>query len=91
MGASRKWAYNNSECLDAEYFKIIADKLIEENDIKCLLHTLVVDVIIKDNTICGVITESKSGRNGILAKRVIDCSGDADVLIYQGLNLDKIN
>ena len=84
MGASRKWAYNDSQCLDAEYFKIIADKLIEENNVKCLLHTLVVDVIVQENIIKGVIIETKLGRNAILAKRVIDCTGDADVAYLSG-------
>ncbi|MBW1847853.1 MAG: FAD-dependent oxidoreductase, partial [Deltaproteobacteria bacterium] len=36
-------------------------------------------------TIKGVITESKSGRRAILAKRVIDATGDADVAFYAGV------
>ena len=32
----------------------------------------------------GIITESKSGRRAILAKRVIDCTGDADVAHFAG-------
>ena len=34
MGGSTKWPYNDSECLDAEKFKIIADKLVTEAGIK---------------------------------------------------------
>lgn len=84
MGASSKWAYNDSQCLDTEQFKLIADELIKENKIKPLLHTFVVDAIVKSNTIMGVVTESKSGRNAIYAQRVIDCSGDADVAYFAG-------
>ena len=29
MGGTMKWPYNDSECLDADFFKIVADKLIE--------------------------------------------------------------
>jgi flavin-dependent dehydrogenase len=75
LGATRKFAYNDSDCLDAERFKLIADGLIEENGIRPYLHTWVVDVIKDGNKIRGVVTESKSGRQAILAKRVIDCSG----------------
>ena len=32
----------------------------------------------------GIITESKSGRRAILADRVIDCTGDADVAYLAG-------
>ena len=34
----------------------------------------------------GVITESKSGRTAILADRVIDCTGDADVCFLAGVD-----
>jgi len=47
MGATSKWAYNDSDCLDTEQFKMIADNLILENKIKPLLHTYVVDAIVK--------------------------------------------
>ena len=32
----------------------------------------------------GIITESKSGRRAIIADRVIDCTGDADVAHFAG-------
>ena len=86
MGGTRKWAYNDSNCLDAEYFKVIADKLILENGVRPILHCYSVDVILDDNTIKGVITESKSGRTAILAERVIDCTGDADVCFLAGVD-----
>ena len=42
--------------------------------------------VVKDEEghIKGVITESKSGRQAVLAKRVIDCTGDADVAHLAG-------
>lgn len=48
------------------------------------MHCWVVDIIMEDDTITGVITESKSGRGAILAKRVIDGSGDADIAHFAG-------
>lgn len=35
-------------------------------------------------TIRGVIIENKSGRQAVYAKRVIDCTGDGDVIAYTG-------
>jgi len=88
MGASSKWPYNESHALDTERFKIIADNLILKNNVIPQLHTYVVDVIldkyVDNKKIIGVITESKSGRRAIMAKRVIDCTGDADVLYLAG-------
>jgi len=44
MGAGdRKWAFNDSECLDTENFKIIADDLLESCGARTLLHTTFVD------------------------------------------------
>lgn len=81
MGGTSKWAYNDSDCLDADQFKIIADRLILEAGVRPILHCLVVDVLKTPDgsTIRGVVTESKSGRQAILARRVVDCTGDADV------------
>ena len=36
------------------------------------------------NSITGIITESKSGRQAIMAKRVIDATGDADIAFHAG-------
>jgi len=84
LGGTTKFPYNDSDCLDAEQFKLIADGLVEQNGIRPYLHTWVVDVIKDGNKIKGVITESKSGRQAIVAKRVIDCTGDADVANFCG-------
>lgn len=84
MGGTLKWPYNDSQCLDADFFKIVADRLIETNGIRCILHCYAVDAIMEGNIITGIITESKSGRMAIMAKRIIDCSGDADIVHFAG-------
>jgi ribulose 1,5-bisphosphate synthetase/thiazole synthase len=84
MGGTVKWPYNESECLDADFFKIVADHLIREAGVRPILHCLAVEAIMDKNRIAGVITESKTGRRAILAKRVIDCTGDADIAYLAG-------
>ncbi len=75
---------NHYQVLDTEVFKFIADEMIQEAGIEPLLHTQIVDVLLADGAITGVITESKSGRQAIVAKRVIDATGDADVAARAG-------
>ncbi|MBW2240351.1 MAG: FAD-dependent oxidoreductase [Deltaproteobacteria bacterium] len=75
---------NHYQVLDTEVFKFIADQMIQEAGIVPLLHTQIVDVLQADGAITGVITESKSGRQAILAKRVIDATGDGDVAARAG-------
>ena len=73
-----------SASLDADMFKVVADTMVKESGIIPILHCLTVDVVMEGDTIKGVITESKSGRQAILAKRVIDATGDADIAFRAG-------
>jgi len=77
------------EVLDTEMFKHVADEMIREAGIRPLLHCNVVQVIMDEDIIKGVIIESKSGRQAILAKRIIDATGDADVANFAGAPFRK--
>jgi hypothetical protein len=72
------------QLLDADMFKYVADKMVQEAGVVPLLHCLAVDSIMEGNTIKGIITESKAGRQAILARRVIDATGDADIAFRAG-------
>jgi len=89
IGGSTKEPQSDSEAIDAEMFKIVADNLICNSGVKPLLHCLAVDVVMDGDTIKGVIFESKSGRYIILSKIIIDCSGDADVAYKAGASYFK--
>ena len=65
--------------LDSEGFKIVADEMVEESGMRAMLHRQFVEPVMEGDSIVGIITESKAGREAILAKRVIDATGDADV------------
>ncbi|SFL39470.1 FAD-dependent oxidoreductase [Shimia aestuarii] len=65
--------------IDSEGFKLVADRMVEEAGIHPMLHRQFVAPIMEGDAIVGIITESKAGREAILAKRVIDATGDADV------------
>ncbi len=90
MGAAMPEPQSLSHALDAEMFKWVADVLVQEADIRPLLHRLCVAPIVENGVICGVITESKAGREAILAKRVIDATGDADVAARAGAPTFKL-
>ncbi|MHA1723545.1 MAG: FAD-dependent oxidoreductase [Promethearchaeota archaeon] len=70
--------------LNTDLFKIVADEMIKQAGVIPLLHCMAVDVLKDGNIIKGVIVESKSGRQAILAKRVIDATGDADIAFKAG-------
>ncbi len=79
MGAAVPESQSMSYELDAEGFKVVADRLVEEAGIDGMLHRTFVAPIVDGDTVTGIITESKAGREAIRARRVIDATGDADV------------
>jgi ribulose 1,5-bisphosphate synthetase/thiazole synthase len=79
MGAAVPESQSLSYELDSEGFKLVADRLVEEAGIHPMLHRQFVAPIMDGNVIKGIVTESKSGREAILARIVIDATGDADV------------
>ena len=85
MGAVLEDHEGQGQLLEADMFKYVADKLVQEAGVVPVLHCLTVDAIMEGNTVKGVITESKSGRQAILAKRVIDATGDADIAFRAGV------
>ena len=72
--------------LDPTQLKIEMDVMLDElsNSIRVMYHSLGVKPIMEDNICKGVIFESKEGRKAILAKVVIDATGDADLCRLSG-------
>lgn len=75
--------YISHEALKNTYLKLLADA-----GVRVQLYTQVVDAIVEDGCVKGVVTESKSGREAILAKVVIDATGDGDVAARAGAAFD---
>jgi ribulose 1,5-bisphosphate synthetase/thiazole synthase len=90
MGAAMPEPQSLSHALDAEMFKWVADVLVEEAGITPLLHRLCVAPIMEQGVLRGVIIESKAGREAILAKRIIDATGDADIASRAGAPTHKL-
>jgi len=89
MGAANPESQSLSMGIDGERFKYVADVLVAEAGVTPLLHRLAVAPIVEDGTVHGVITESKSGREAILAQRIVDATGDADIATRSGAPVHK--
>jgi hypothetical protein len=75
--------------VEPEAVKTVALEMLTEAGVDVLFYTFFSAPIIEGDAIRGVITESKSGRSAILAKVVIDCTGDADVAYRAGVPTEK--
>ncbi|TYC51449.1 FAD-dependent oxidoreductase [Rhodobacterales bacterium] len=88
-GAATPEPQSDSHAIDAEGFKLVADTMVEEAGIRPMMHRAFAAPIMEGNEIRGIIVESKAGREAILAKRVIDGTGDADVAYRAGAATKK--
>ncbi len=69
---------------DSERLKILADQMVAEAGIDLWMHTLGVLPVMEGQRVSGAIIESKSGRQAIKAKVVVDASGDGDIAARAG-------
>lgn len=75
--------------IDPEEVKTTAWEIMDEAGVNVLCYTFVSDSIVENGEVKGVIIESKAGREAILAKTVIDCTGDGDVAFRAGVECHK--
>jgi hypothetical protein len=74
--------------VDPEILKCELNNMMEEAGVKLFLHAWGTRPIMEGNTIRGVMIESKSGRQAILGRVVIDSTGDGDLLQPAGADCD---
>ncbi len=74
--------------LDPEVLKAELNDMVAEAGVDLLLHSWGTRPIMEGNTAKGVFFESKSGRQAILAKVVIDSTGDGDIFVASGAEFD---
>jgi len=73
---------------DPQALKIVWESLAKAAGVRLLYHTFVVDAVVKQGRVCGVIAVNKGGFYEIPAKIVIDASGDADVAVAAGVRYE---
>ncbi|MBO9600840.1 MAG: FAD-dependent oxidoreductase [Cohnella sp.] len=79
---------------DTEVYKLVSMQMVRESGVELLLHTYAVGVLMdehKQGKCNYVIVESKSGRQVIEAKTIVDCTGDADIVEFARLPYERSN
>ena len=82
-GAWRAWKF--SWTFDIEAMKLLLETMLAEAKAASWYYSLVADTIVERGRVRGVVVEGKSGREAVLAKVVVDCSGDGDVAARAGV------
>ncbi|MDH7571783.1 MAG: FAD-dependent oxidoreductase, partial [Armatimonadota bacterium] len=84
-GPRSAWHHHKGHIIyDVERGKLVLLELLENAGVAFLCDALVVGVVMEGRVLRGVVVESKSGREAILSKVVVDATGDADVAALAG-------
>jgi hypothetical protein len=78
-----------SAIVDPEIMKCVLNDMMEEAGVELFLHSWGTRAIVEEDIIRGVIFESKSGRQAIKSKIVIDTTGDGDIFASAGAPYDQ--
>jgi hypothetical protein len=78
-----------SPTVDPEALKTVSMQMAGEAKVRLLLHAWAAAPILEGNVVKGAIFESKEGRHAILAKVVVDTTGDADLIARTHASLES--
>ena len=78
----------DSALIDAEILKCTLNDMVTEAGVKVYLHSWGTRAVVDNGKVQGIIFESKSGRQAILGKVIIDSTGDGDLLPSAGAEFD---
>ena len=73
-----------SPTIDPERLKLLSQELVLESKVHLVFHTWAATPIVEGGAVRGAIFESKAGRQAILAKVVVDATGDGDMFARAG-------
>ena len=88
MGNVNNGRIEHTAWVDPELLKCILNDMVEEAGVKLYLHSWGTRAIVNDGKIEGIMFESKSGRQAVLGKVIIDGTGDGDLLPSSGAEFD---
>lgn len=78
------WMVHHGTWFEVEGLKLILERMMQAAGVRLLYHTFFCESIVEDGKVIGAIIQNKSGRQVILAKRIVDCTGDGDVAASAG-------
>jgi hypothetical protein len=87
-GEDTEWLHLHA--IDPEITKYELGCMLQEQGVDILLHTYIVGGLTEGNLVKGVIMENKAGRQAVLARIVVDATGDADIASFVNAPLREI-
>ena len=76
--------------VDPEAAKYLMDTMISGSGVEMFFHAWGVDTIQDGDGVRGVVFQSKQGLQAVLAKQVVDCTGDGDIFFAAGSGYQQV-
>jgi hypothetical protein len=76
--------------VDPDYWGLLIFEMMTENNVNLLLHSLAVDVLKEGDAVKGVVVENPSGRQAVLGKVIIDCTGEGHISARAGAPCEQV-
>jgi len=73
---------------EPEGMRLVWQRMLNEAGVKCLCHTVGGEPVLENGRVKGVLVDTKLGRRALLAKIVVDATGDGDVAAKAGVPFD---
>ncbi len=77
--------------IDTEMYKLVTMQMLDEAGVFIAVNTLAADAIVEGSKVKGVITESRSGREAVMAKAFVDCTAYGDLCARAGAEYKEMN
>ncbi len=85
-GFGRKWHDHKGHVIyDLETGIQVLEQMVKESGADILYGAVTSGAVVEDNVLRGIIVETKSGRQAILAHTIVDATGDADIAAAAGV------
>jgi glycine/D-amino acid oxidase-like deaminating enzyme len=79
---------NWAPTIDPERLKLLSQEMLLEAGVRIVFHSWAALPIVEDGAVRGALFESKSGRQALRAKVVVDATGDGDMFARAGAEFD---
>jgi hypothetical protein len=76
--------------VDPDWWGLLMFEMMRENNVKLLLHSLVVDIVKEGKSVKGIVVENVSGRQTIFGKVIIDCTGEGEIAARAGAPFEML-
>ena len=88
LSKTKEPEWRHAVMVDPELLKCILNDMALDTGVRLLLHSWSTAAVVERNTVKGVIFESKSGRQAVMGKVIVDTTGDGDIFASAGAEYD---